>query len=85
MCAVPSAPGVAGVRVGRLCHGNRGHDWGDRRRRALILASTSSLLSRIRRGAAGWKRKIGTAEEATQNCRIAAGAADHCTGHLTSG
>jgi tellurite resistance protein TehA-like permease len=24
---VPSAPGAAGLRVGRLCYGNGGHEW----------------------------------------------------------
>jgi ABC-type dipeptide/oligopeptide/nickel transport system permease component len=34
--AVPSAPGTS--ESGRLCHGDGGHEWGARRRRALMLS-----------------------------------------------
>ena len=36
--AVPSAPGVAGVRVWEVMYGDGDHEWGDHRRRALMLA-----------------------------------------------
>lgn len=52
MCAVPSPPGVAGVRVGRLCLRNGGHEWGDRRRRALMLAILAAANSRANIAAA---------------------------------
>ncbi len=35
--AVPSVPEAAGVRVWRLCHADGSHEWGARRRRALML------------------------------------------------
>jgi hypothetical protein len=39
LLAVPAAPRAAGVRVGRLCQGDGGHDGGERRRSVLMLTT----------------------------------------------
>ena len=45
--AVPSAPEAAGVRVWEVMSRERGHEWADRRRRALMLAILPISSSRL--------------------------------------
>jgi hypothetical protein len=67
--AVPSAPGVARVRVWEvMCHGDGGHERGDRRRRASMLAILSgaagSRTDDAGRSAISWSAFLRTSRSA---------------------